>query len=277
MPTAPQASFKRPVEVLRGYAAKGGGGVDLSGGGGAAALERAARDALRRHPKLATGAPLTEKVVVVGDQNVGKTCLALRCCENLFPADYKATVGVDFLWKRYTVHGVPFTLHVWDTAGQERFTSLSAAYYRGARACVSAFDITHKPSLQGARRWVAEVLNENTREHEAGEMCVFLVGTKLDLAGEQREVSVEEGEAAARDMGAEYFEVSAKAESNVRHLFERLACVLFERALRRAVGQASSVARRPSPSDGRSSTVRLEAGGRGRRRGEAEPTQSTCC
>ncbi|TRY68064.1 hypothetical protein DNTS_003642 [Danionella cerebrum] len=36
------------------------------------------------------------KAVVVGDLNVGKTCLINRFCKDVFERDYKATIGVDF-------------------------------------------------------------------------------------------------------------------------------------------------------------------------------------
>jgi hypothetical protein len=91
---------------------------------------------------------LTDKVVLVGDQNVGKTCLVLRYCEDSFWENYKATIGVDFMWQRYLIQGIGFTLHLWDTAGQEKFRSLSQAYYRGARACIAAFDLGVPESLE---------------------------------------------------------------------------------------------------------------------------------
>lgn len=87
-------------------------------------------------------------MVLVGDQNVGKTCLVLRYCEDSFWENYKATIGVDFMWQRYLIHGIGFTLHLWDTAGQEKFRSLSQAYYRGARACIAAFDLGVPESLE---------------------------------------------------------------------------------------------------------------------------------
>jgi small GTP-binding protein len=94
------------------------------------------------------GSGLTDKVVLVGDQNVGKTCLVLRYCEDSFWENYKATIGVDFMWQRYLIQGIGFTLHLWDTAGQEKFRSLSQAYYRGARACIAAFDLGVPESLE---------------------------------------------------------------------------------------------------------------------------------
>jgi len=36
------------------------------------------------------------KIIVIGDSNVGKTCLTFRFCEDTFLKNPEATIGVDF-------------------------------------------------------------------------------------------------------------------------------------------------------------------------------------
>lgn len=36
------------------------------------------------------------KIVVIGDKSVGKSSLVLRFCDDTFPTQYIATIGVDF-------------------------------------------------------------------------------------------------------------------------------------------------------------------------------------
>lgn len=36
------------------------------------------------------------KIIVIGDSNVGKTCLTFRFCSGKFPDKTEATIGVDF-------------------------------------------------------------------------------------------------------------------------------------------------------------------------------------
>lgn len=45
------------------------------------------------------------KVIIVGDTNVGKTCLALRFCIGSFPDKVEATIGVDFREKSIQIAG----------------------------------------------------------------------------------------------------------------------------------------------------------------------------
>ena len=45
------------------------------------------------------------KIIVIGDSNVGKTCLSFRFCGGRFPDKTEATIGVDFREKTIEVEG----------------------------------------------------------------------------------------------------------------------------------------------------------------------------
>ncbi len=45
------------------------------------------------------------KIIVIGDSNVGKTCLTFRFCGGKFPTKTEATIGVDFREKIVQVDG----------------------------------------------------------------------------------------------------------------------------------------------------------------------------
>lgn len=45
------------------------------------------------------------KIIVIGDTNVGKTCLTYRFCSGKFPEKTEATIGVDFREKWVDVGG----------------------------------------------------------------------------------------------------------------------------------------------------------------------------
>ena len=87
--------------------------------------------------------PRIFKIIVVGDSNVGKTCLTYRFCEGSFPQNTEATIGVDFREKKVKVSDETLRLQIWDTAGQERFRkSMVTHYYRNAAAVVFVYDVT---------------------------------------------------------------------------------------------------------------------------------------
>ncbi|XP_017343729.1 ras-related protein Rab-36 isoform X1 [Ictalurus punctatus] len=165
------------------------------------------------------------KAVVVGDLNVGKTCLINRFCKDAFDRDYKATIGVDFEIERFELSGLPFSLQIWDTAGQEKFKCIASAYYRGAQVIVTVFDMTDILTLEHTKQWLMEALNEN----EPNSCFIFLVGTKRDLLSpEECQRTERDAVKMAAEMNAEFWSVSSKTGENVQQFFFRVAALAFE-------------------------------------------------
>ncbi|KAM6155718.1 ras-related protein Rab-36 [Rhynchocyon petersi] len=184
------------------------------------------------------------KVVVVGDLYVGKTSLIHRFCKNVFDRDYKATIGVDFEIERFEIAGVPYSLQIWDTAGQEKFKCIASAYYRGAQAIITTFDLSDVQTLEHTRQWLEDALREN----EPGFSAIFLVGTKKDLLSEAAcEQAESEAVHLANMMQAEYWAVSAKTGENVKALFSRVAALVFEQSVLRELERRSGA--RPQVGD----------------------------
>nr|XP_055064797.1 ras-related protein Rab-36 isoform X1 [Misgurnus anguillicaudatus] len=180
------------------------------------------------------------KAVVVGDLNVGKTCLINRFCKDVFERDYKATIGVDFEIERFEMAGLPYSLQIWDTAGQEKFKCIASAYYRGAQVIVTVFDMADIKTLEHTQQWLCEALKEN----EPNSCFVFLVGTKRDLLSSQ-ECQRTERDAIkiAAEMNAEFWTVSSKTGENVSEFFFRVAALAFEDAILKDLETGNSTAR----------------------------------
>ncbi|XP_029282942.1 ras-related protein Rab-36 [Cottoperca gobio] len=168
------------------------------------------------------------KVVVVGDLNVGKTCLINRFCKDLFERDYKATIGVDFEIERFEITGEPFSLQIWDTAGQEKFKCIASAYYRGAEVIITVFDMADIKSLDHTRQWLEDAMREN----EPDSCFIFLVGTKSDLLPlEERQRTEKDAIRIATEMHAEFWAVSSKTGENVQGFFFRVAALAFQKCV----------------------------------------------
>jgi Ras-related protein Rab-6A len=111
-------------------------------------------------------------------------------------------------------------LQLWDTAGQERFRSLIPSYIRDSSVAVIVFDVANRQSFLNTARWVEEV-----RSERGSDVIIMLVGNKTDLV-EKRQVSIEEGDAKAREFGVMFIETSAKAGFNIKALFRKIAAAL---------------------------------------------------
>ncbi|GAA5943761.1 hypothetical protein JCM1841_002012 [Sporobolomyces salmonicolor] len=141
-------------------------------------------------PPASACTPRALKVVVIGDQSAGKTALRRRFVSNTFSGDYIATIGCDFLGRRWSVpdeEGGECSLQVWDTAGQERFRSLAPAFYRAADACILVFDYSSPASIESLRSWFDEFRTKCPVEDDrVGSFCWVAVGCKSDAVSEER-------------------------------------------------------------------------------------------
>ncbi len=95
------------------------------------------------------------KIIVVGDQNVGKTSLIERLVHQRFSEHTKPTVCADQQYKIFNnINGNQvYFVQFWDVAGQERYQSLSDIYVRGACACIIVSDATDETTLVQVQKW----------------------------------------------------------------------------------------------------------------------------
>ena len=153
------------------------------------------------------------KLIVVGDQNTGKSCILNRFANEIFEENYQATIGLDFLNKIVNINGQKVHLVLYDTKKKKKFRSLIPMYIREAQIILLIYDITSKESFESIPKWFSDVLNVKNDE------AIFaLVGNKIDL-NDKRVVSYEEGKKLANEKNIIFEEVSAKDGQNFNELF----------------------------------------------------------
>lgn len=157
------------------------------------------------------------KIVLLGDQGVGKSSLVLRFAKGVFEPT-EATIGAAYLTQTVTIKGRQIKFDIWDTAGQERYHSLAPMYYRGAQAAIVVYDLTKKNTFVRAQRWVNEL-----RQLANPNVLIALAGNKADMAAEARDVTVEEARSYAQEQKLMYVETSAKSGMSVSDIFLVLA------------------------------------------------------
>ena len=160
------------------------------------------------------------KLIFLGDQGVGKSCILNRFMYDTFTEEYQATIGLDFQSKNVQIDNQDIHLLLYDTAGQEKFRSLIPMYTRDANIILLVYEVTSKDSFLHLNHW----LNDLTTVKK-DEVIFVVVGNKTDLE-DKREVSREEGEQFAKDNDYLFAEVSAKDGKGFQDLFYKN---LFER------------------------------------------------
>ncbi len=174
-------------------------------------------------------------MIILGDSGVGKTSLMNQYVNKKFNAQYKATIGADFLTKEVTVDDRLVTMQIWDTAGQERFQSLGVALYRGAESCVLVFDVTVAKTFDNLDSWRDEFLIQ-AGPRDPDNFPFVVLGNKIDI--DARVVSQKRALAWCQAKGnIPYFETSAKEAINVEQAFQ----------VRRVAPEMTSSASSPIP------------------------------
>ena len=163
------------------------------------------------------------KLIVVGNQGTGKTCILNRFVNETFEENYQATIGLDFQSKNITIHDQDVRLILYDTAGQEKFRSLIPMYIREAQIILLIYDISDRESFDSMPKWLTEVMDVKNSE------SVFaLIGNKIDLENE-RKITKEQGEKFCKENNInEFMESSAKTGVNAQNIFIKAAQTLYE-------------------------------------------------
>lgn len=156
------------------------------------------------------------KFLIIGDSNVGKSCLLIRFSDDNFTESFDSTIGIDFNIKTIIHNNKIIKIHIWDCAGQERFRSIVASYYKGAHGIILAYSVANRDSFDNIKQWYVDCqkyCNQNAN--------FVLVGTKSDLE-KKRVVLYTEGEKLAKELNMNFMETSAKNNIGVTGVFENL-------------------------------------------------------
>ncbi|OMJ81684.1 hypothetical protein SteCoe_17793 [Stentor coeruleus] len=158
------------------------------------------------------------KIVILGNANVGKSCILHRYLTGVYSETHENTVGAKFLGKRVKCQGKYLKLNIWDTAGQERYQSFSKMYCRDAKAVILVYDVSDPETIEGMKNWY-KIMSHDTLPRDS---LLFIAGNKCDLS-QPSDSAKSQIASFSKDIKAEYFEVSAKTGEGINELFIRIS------------------------------------------------------
>eukprot|EP00943_MAST-04B_sp_MAST-4B-sp1_P004093 g4093.t1 len=165
------------------------------------------------------------EIVVLGFRGVGKSSIVGRFVNHVFNKEYNPTIESTYR-KRIQYGHESLTLTIHDTTGQDELTVFSARHYIGVHGYILVYDVTSRHSFEMARYINDKILT--TMMGSAEFIPRLLVGNKCDV-NSRRQVSYEEGEQVAQEMGCDFLEVSAKTNKNVEESFHTLLSSIYEK------------------------------------------------
>ena len=168
-----------------------------------------------------------KKCLLIGDGNVGKTCLIMTQATGQFPPGW--TPGYD------NQHAQTNTLllQLQDTQGQEEYNELITFSYSNVDILIVCFSIASPTSYTNIRYAWKPLLRRYS------DVPIMLVGTKMDLRddpkviedlarGNEAPITKDQGELLAREINAvKYMECSALTKVGLHEMFLQVHRIVF--------------------------------------------------
>lgn len=187
---------------------------------------------LERPPARTTIRYTSAKIVLVGESNVGKSCLAMRLAEDRYPDDHEhgTTHGMRF-WpmEAEELHpaarppeGQRRDVVLWDFGGQDEYQLVHQMFLHDTTLALVLIDPTRgRAALEEARDW-----NKQLEKHLGKDKAVkLLVGAKVDR--KSKLIDLNAIEALKKECGfAAFIDLSAKSGRNTKKLRKAIADAL---------------------------------------------------
>lgn len=153
---------------------------------------------------------ISKKIVLLGNEGVGKTSLVKRYVHSIFNDEYLTTIGIKISKKSVIVGDVEVNLMLWDIAGNMMSKTLYNNYLQGAHGvfliCDAIRPETYQSIIQERDNHLATDF-QNTK--------TFIIVNKSDLIP---------GDVSKHLEGFKYdFLTSAKNGENVESAFQKMA------------------------------------------------------
>ena len=157
--------------------------------------------------------------LLLGNSEVGKTCLIRRYTNGIFNEDYISTIGIDYDSKKEIIDDINVQVKLWDTAGQERFRAITPNNLRNAEGIMLVFDITNSDSFNDLKDWLESIKTHFGEKNIS--IPIIIVGNKIDLE-DKRDVEKDDANKFAQENNYKYFETSAKTGEGVDNAVREL-------------------------------------------------------
>lgn len=115
------------------------------------------------------------KIVLIGDEETGKTTFLKRNLTGEFDTRYMGTKGVEIHILQFDTNRGPMQFQAWDTAGQEGFDMLDEGSYINADGAIVFYDVSRPSTFKNLSIWL-----RNLRRN-CGTIPTVLCGNKADV------------------------------------------------------------------------------------------------
>ena len=159
------------------------------------------------------------KIILLGDEKVGKTSLYNKYVNGKFPEQYSLSKSTQFKKLNLNINGEVYNLQLWDTPGNEQKHKIYMSIYLNSNGVIILFDITNKNSFDNVfNKWIPNFFNFfQTKQIELKDFPIIILGNFNDLS-DKRTISKQEVQGKLKEIAkytnfSFYQEISIKKDS----------------------------------------------------------------
>ena len=117
------------------------------------------------------------KIISIGNQEVGKSCLIKRYCEEKFVERYISTIGIDYGVKKLKIKGQQIAINFFDMSGNEDYKAIRTDFYEGSSGVLMVFDVDNRDSFNSLIHWEDEMKKNGI---DSNRVKIVVCGNKSD-------------------------------------------------------------------------------------------------
>lgn len=118
---------------------------------------------------------MSTKIIVLGDNMVGKTSIIKRFC---FPYDQPKpmkTIGIECTSRIVKFNETVYKIQFWDVAGGNEWIGLYPKYIQNSDIAIVVYDVSNKNSFINIKKWI-----EMIRQNNGIKFPIVVIGNKTD-------------------------------------------------------------------------------------------------
>ncbi|XP_030746810.1 GTP-binding protein Di-Ras2 [Sitophilus oryzae] len=159
------------------------------------------------------------RLVILGGQGVGKSCIIKRFLFNTYCNKYRSTVE-DLYNKEYDLGHMTLKVDILDTAGDMQFPAMRRLCIATAHAFLLVYSVASAPSFESVKQCFEEIREQRI---DYQDIPIVVAGNKLDLTPTHREITVEDVSewvyCELPKLRVKILECSAKDDINIKEIF----------------------------------------------------------
>jgi small GTP-binding protein len=155
------------------------------------------------------------KVVLVGEDNVGKSSFLDKYLHNKFTDDYNSTVGSETKILCCSYQDTTVKFQICDIAGQEKYKPSLNTFYKGMSGAIIMFSLEDIDSFLSVKSWFKEI-----DKYKMKDIPIVIVGNKSDSP--DLKIKEELLREFAEEYECKFTTISVKNEKNLNRVFELL-------------------------------------------------------